>query len=152
MLSINSAGFKTGRYVIVTDEVTLDDGRKYVCTANNQLWALMDVVSHPYYTELKKTASYKIVNGPDSGQTITPDPPVEDGQILNMRGFGNICSISCYAPIRYAQPMFKRRYHILGDCAYYLGEEIIISLIVEEAERVLGPIATKLNAESEGGQ
>lgn len=113
----------------------------------------MYVEAHPFYKQLEAPRkSYTIINGPDHGQTLDTPTIVEEGQTIIIRAPGlSRKDLSKDMPMGYSNPLFMRRYHILGDYAYYIGEEISNSPFVGKAERVLDPIAAKMNAESEGG-
>jgi len=43
--------FVPGMYLVNGDSVTLEDGREFVTTHHHQLWAIHDVINHPYYKE-----------------------------------------------------------------------------------------------------
>lgn len=90
---------------------------------------------------------YTVVNGPDHGVTLTTAEAIEDGSFLNMHTFDKFRKCDEDTPIRYASPLqLRRRYHILGNKAYYVGEEFVCSPIIQDAEQVLGPISKKLAA------
>ena len=87
-------------------------------------------------------ASFKIINGPMHGEMIEPDSTlnVKSGDFYNLLRPGRLFKSPNDMPIRYACPSFFMKYHLIGDYAYYLGEERSVSPIVEDAERILGPI------------
>lgn len=86
-----------------------------------------------------------IINGPRNGETLNLEN-IEDESIVNVVHFPpfsrNLCEDDL--PMRYSCPRFTKRFHVIGEFVFYLGEEIYIDPIIEEAEQVLGPIAKKI--------
>ena len=71
-------------------------------------------------------AHYKIVNGPQHGETLVCDTAHRDGTIVNQRYVPEtLPKYDDDTDIRFIHPTFNRRFLILGGGAYYLGEEIV---------------------------
>jgi len=78
---------------------------------------------------------YKIINGVD--KVLTLDKNVKDGDIVIVRHFPPFRSTPKDIPMRYTNPQFNQRFQIIGEFAYYLGEEICIPPNVEETEELV---------------
>ena len=78
---------------------------------------------------------YTIINGPRHGESLKVEA-FEDGSVVNVVHFPpltqNICGDDL--PIRYSTPRFVQQFELIGEFAFYLGEDIYISPIIEEAE------------------
>jgi len=83
-------------------------------------------------------SDYKIVNGVD--KVLTLEENIEDDTVVIVKYFPPFAKSPIDSPIRYIRPQFNRRFHILGEYAFYLGEEIHISSIVKEAEELIDKI------------
>lgn len=82
---------------------------------------------------------YQIVNKID--RWLLLDEAVEDGTIVTVRHFPPFAKSPKGSPMRYTNPQFNQRFHIIGEFAYYLGEEIHISSIVKETEELKSKIS-----------
>ena len=101
--------FVPGMYLVNGDLVTLEDGRKFVATQHHQLWALCDVINHPYYIEHKPVVEpepepwtkYQVVVKSTFSVDLPPDTeaarafieewneiPAESVEILEMKEIG----------------------------------------------------------------
>lgn len=82
-------------------------------------------------------SSFLIVNGPRQGEMIEPDTRVHDGDYLYITRIENRFKAVSDTPIRYSCPTFVMTYHLIGEHAYYLGEELYVSPVIKEAEQKL---------------